>query len=214
MAKYVIVLFLFMGSFLTNKGQATCILCSQKLNFYLLPDFYTGVLSGFNGGYDLKCRKVMTNCGYYLGVKIGKNFSSFKFEGEVMWQRNTPHSFKVGSMFLDHISGNIQVLSLMANGFTDFYLKWPVRPFIGMGLGYAQTYGHWNGTLKNYMGNFFEIKEKMKFSFNKGGFAFQVIAGLKYIICLELEASLEYRYFDITNGLSNHKFGLAFTRIF
>ncbi len=219
MLKYLAIFVFLFSHIFSNISYSFCF---QNLAYHPLPGLYIGGIGGFNGGYDIKCENLSTQLGYYLGAKIGKKFSiklgnfipPLKVEEEFVWQRNPVNSLKVGTIQLHHVRGHIQIWSLMTNALLDFNCDFPVRPFIGGGLGYAQAWGHWSALLVDVGGDFFLIEKHIKSKFNKRGFAAQVIAGLKYLICPSLEVTLEYRFFNLRHHVSNHKLGLALTKLF
>jgi opacity protein-like surface antigen len=219
MLKYLMIYTLLFSHFLPNVGYSFCF---QNFSYKPLPGLYIGGMGGLNGGYDLKCETLLTDLGYYLGAKAGKRFfptlrpffPNLQVEEEFIWQRNPINTIKAGTFQLDHIRGHIQIWSLMTNILLDFNCDFPVRPFIGGGLGYAQAWGHWSAFLIDVNGDFFLIEKHIKSKLNKRGFAAQVIAGLKYFIYPNLEASLEYRFFNLKNHIANHKLGLALTKFF
>lgn len=221
MLKNLMIFIFFFSQLFVNVGHSFC-LQDFVYKYKPLPGLYIGGMGGFNGGYDLKCSGVSTNRGYYLGAKLGKKifpqignfFPHLRVEGEFVWQRNSVHSFKLGTIQLDHTRGHVQIWSLMTNLLLDLNCDFPVRPFLGGGVGYAQTLGHWSALLIEVNGDFFIIEKHIHSKFNKSGFATQVIAGLKYFICPNLEVSLEYRFFHLKSDVDNHKLGLNLTKFF
>jgi opacity protein-like surface antigen len=213
MNKYLIILTLFFGSFSTNNSYAFC------FGVYDYPPhqgIYMSAVGGFSGGFDLKCEDVSTNLGYYVGGKIGTTFSPIiRFEGECIFQRSNVGYVQTGTIQLSNVHGNINVWALMTNIVFNLNCEFPLIPFIGGGLGYGQANGHWKGSLVEMVGNHLSYEEHIKAKFNKQGFAWQVLAGLRYYLCQRWEASLEYRYLKIEERrVSNHKLGLALTRFF
>lgn len=196
------------------------------------PEVYVGGFGGINGGYDFRCKHIKTNRGYYAGIRVGNKFFSYiRLEGELAWQWNEVNSLNEGTIQFDHVRGDINVWSVMANGIFDFPFNCclPARPYLGGGIGYAYTSGHWSGSFtppaptvvaanpvpaNNTNENVFSSREHFKSNLHNGGFAWQVIAGLNFSVCYRIVISLEYRFFKAEGRISNHKFGLALAKNF
>jgi opacity protein-like surface antigen len=213
MTKYIAILILLMNACLVKQGQALCFLGSEIFPF---PGFYVGGMGGYSGGYDIKCEDVGTKLGFYVGAKVGtKLFQTIRVEGDFIWQRNAVEAEQSETTIqLTHVRGHIHIFSLMTNALIDFNCQFPVRPFIGAGIGYGQAYGHWRGILEEMEEYGLLIEEDIKSKVYKMGFAWQVIAGLKFFIMPGLEANVEYRFFEIQSHLCNHKLGVALTKFF
>lgn len=240
--KYLKMLFIFLTLLISSASHAFCF-----PKFYcLLPGMSIGVLGGINGGYDLRCKHVKTNRGYYAGMKIGQDlFYHLRVEGEVDWQWNEVNSIKNEPIQFDHARGDINIWSVMSNGIFDipFNCQLPARPYIGGGVGYAYSSGHWVGSfnktitpvanpitnnpvtnnaptvnattanVNNADGTVVTKRKHIRSRLHQGGFAWQIIAGLNFSVCY-VNIGLEYRYFKTEGFISNHKFGLALTNLF
>lgn len=217
MVKHLAILFLLTVYLFPNASQASCFF---GLDYQLMPGFYTGVVGGINGGYPLTCKRAKTNRGYYLGLKVGKKFFyNIRLEEEFTWQENQVNTLNKGTtttvQFTD-IKGNVNIWSLMTNGIFDFCFNCnlPGRPYLGAGIGYAYAEGRWSGNFTRNNDPLF-IEKHIRSSIHKGGFAWQIIAGLNFFICPRLSISLEYRFFDLeTSCIRNHKLGLTLTKFF
>lgn len=77
-----------------------------------------------------------------------------------------------------------------------------LKPFIGAGIGYAQSHG-----ARHHQYNTDETSSYGHRN-HRNGFAWQLIAGLAYPICDELDLSLEYRFFKTQeHRIYNNSFG-------
>lgn len=233
--KYLMVGFIFLNLLFSYGCYA---LCLPNLWYGLIPGIDVGAFGGINGGYDLRCRHVKTIRGYYAGLKIDKSlFCYLRLEEELAWQWNEVNSIKNATVQFDHMRGDINIWSLMTNGIFDipFNCRLPARPYVGGGVGYAYTSGNWVGsvsqnptinTANNAQANnavnpqtnlanetVCFTRRHIKSNIHKGGFAWQIIAGLNFPICC-FKIGLEYRYFKSQRDISNHKFGLALVKLF
>jgi OOP family OmpA-OmpF porin len=208
MTKYLILLIFSLSNYLSA-------FCLPGFDYQPIPGYYFGVLGGGSGGYEIDCHKVHTDLGYYVGAKLGTNIFSFlRVEGDAIWQENdVNHIVQTQSIQLRHLKGHVHLWSVMANALIDFNWDWPMRPFIGGGVGYGQAHGHWKGFRELTDANLMVIERRVKGSVNRNGFAWQIIAGLKFFIWPKFEANIEYRFFKL-ECVNNHKFGLALTRFF
>lgn len=232
--KYLLSIFILLSFLIPSSGFASFF---PGFDWRLIPGFSIGAIGGINGGYELECKHVKTNRGYYAGLKIDKNvFCCIRLEEEFCWQWNEVNSLKNQSIQLDHVRGRINIWSLMTNGIFDipFNCCLPARPYLGGGIGYAQANGHWKGRITpptvnnaaannavgnnagNVVNNGYEseiVSKCFKSKINKGGFAWQVIAGLNFSVCL-VTIGIEYRFFKTQDHISNHKLGLALSTLF
>ena len=113
------------------------------------------------------------------------------------------------------LKGSLNVSSVMFNALYDFHQfipisRFPIRPFIGGGVGGAfvqtKTYGQLNGVPGGYAGN-----ENVSIDDNKSAFAYQGIAGLTYQVRPNIAVDLTGRYFradrvvapSVTTGIAN-----------
>lgn len=194
MQKFFIVLALCFGILLSRNSFA---------------DPYLGVIGGGTAGYDLKNSSIDTSCGYYVGGRVGFSCLGFlRLEEELSYQRSNIHSFKKDGFNFSHVQGHVTFWSLMTNVLIDLDCPFIISPYFGGGAGFAHEKG--KGRVKLPFGKHQHIKEVI----HSDDFAWQILVGLKYCVCLGLEASLEYRYFKLQDVAANHKFGLAFTKFF
>lgn len=211
MKKYLAILIILL-LFSKSYGYSFCL---QPLNFSLKEGLYAGAMGGYSGGFDLKCRDVSTNLGYYVGGKIGKNFSPLlSLEEELIFQSSNMRAIKEGKFQLEHVHGYFNIWSFMTNALLNFNCDFPLRPYIGGGIGYAHADAHWCGSLIEVGPIETSFKRHIKANCNKGGFAWQVIVGLKFLTCLNWEVDLECRYLKLSDHVNNYKLGLALINFF
>jgi opacity protein-like surface antigen len=171
---------------------------------------YIGIMGGGNGRLDLKSPKAEAEYGYYVGGSIGFRFLSLlRIEEELSFQRSRIDSVEKREIHFHHVKGDIKVWSLMTNLFVDLDCPFFITPYFGGGIGYENTKGNWRGEWVEITHHI--QKHHTQEDFQKNGFAWQLIAGVKLPICLDVETGLEYRYFKIPDGSANHRFGLALT---
>ncbi len=169
---------------------------------------YVGIFGGAAADYDLKHSSIKANCGYYIGGKIGFTSCSFlRFEEEFSYQSSQVHSVAVHGIHLNHSHGEVEFWSLMSNALIDPKIPFIITPYFGGGIGYSRGSGKAKGSASGTSSHFTE-------KVHSNAFAWQGIVGLKYLVCLGFEASLEYRYFKISDVDANHKLGVALTKVF
>lgn len=189
--------------------------CLPQLQPEILSKIYLGGVGGISGGYDLKCKKFETSRGYYVGIKMGREFFfNWRLEEEATWQANSIHSLSFPSTIgqIDKVRGHINILSLMTNLFFDFNLPYPGSPYVGVGVGYAHISGSGSGIASQTNEDSF-LAKKFTSTIRKERLAWQLIAGLDFSIWGNLKAGFEYRFFK-SEDLNNHKIGLNFISFF
>lgn len=134
--------------------------------------------------------------GLFISPAIGYRFcNGLRLEGEFGYRYN--HLCRLNYCGTNyHVCGHLETFSGLANIYYDFPVCWYIKPYVGAGLGYA----HVNHRL--HIGNLCN-KEC------DDGFAWQVMAGLTYSICSNMDLSAEYRFFrnENFNHLQNHAIG-------
>ena len=117
--------------------------------------------------------------GFNVGARAGYQFGPWRLEGEYSYRQNGSN----GTAFGSRVSGTADTNSLMVNGIYDFNLGWPVSPHIGMGLGGASVNGNLNGPNVGYHSKTSDVV-----------FAYQAIAGVRYMVSPNLALDVDYRY--------------------
>lgn len=193
-------------------------------SFELKEDFYAGVLGGFSGGCEINC-DVGTNLGYYGGIFGGYQFEApyrfltpWRIEGEFSYRTGSLRSLQnMGTIQLEHVRGRMHIWSFLANIIVDINCDFPVRPYIGVGVGYALAHAYWSGVwTETITGTAITIRENVHRKMHKNGMAGQIIGGLRYLVCqcYGIEAGLEYRFFRIGGKICNHNLDLSITKFF
>ena len=131
------------------------------------------------GGLD---QSAEMDAGWLALIGVGNNYgNNFRTEFEVGYQRSS-----VDKVSGTSASGHMGALSFMGNVYYDFPVDWPVKPFVGVGLGGANV---WASNISPVIGS--------RVGGSDLGFAWQATAGLSYPINDRMDATLAYRYFDV-----------------
>ena len=122
------------------------------------------------------------DAGWLALIGVGNAYGNgFRTDIELGYQRSSVD--KVSGV---DASGHMGAGSLMANVYYDFAVDWPVRPFVGIGLGGARVNASGISPVNG-----------SRVGDNDIGFAWQATAGVAYAINDRLDATLAYRYFDV-----------------
>jgi opacity protein-like surface antigen len=119
------------------------------------------------------------NDGFNVGARAGYMFGPWRFEGEYSYRENGSNATVVGA----RVNGTLSSNTLMFNGIYDFQFGWPVTPHIGLGLGGATLDGNFNARSVGYRSRASDVV-----------FAYQAIAGVRYLINPTIALDLDYRY--------------------
>lgn len=77
--------------------------------------------------------------GFALGAAIGYAFNQYaRLEAELAYQKNDLDKAGVPGVSID-VSGDVEIFSIMANGYIDFANDTALTPFISAGLGFARV---------------------------------------------------------------------------
>jgi OmpA-OmpF porin, OOP family len=138
--------------------------------------------------------KLSSKQGYAGSVALGYYLNpNFRVEGQVGYLTNNLKDVKengssvIGTTKFD---GHLNTWTTMANVYYDVDADWALKPYVGLGLGLANTNAKIDGTLS---GSAFEIKK------SKSALAYQGIVGVKYAISEDVDLGLEYRYFNVNS---------------
>ncbi|MCY4593149.1 MAG: porin family protein [Alphaproteobacteria bacterium] len=88
--------------------------------------------------------------------------------------------------------GDLTTMSMMANGIYAFDASWSVRPYIGVGVGFAKHEVSVDDLIVTVDGAEYEFEDD---SSDDTVFAYQVMVGFAYPFSEQAEARLGYRYF-------------------
>lgn len=169
--KKIFCLFLLLAA-LTSKAEAH------------YTNYYYGISGGINWNrYDHNHFKYEMKNGFVGFINAGLNLCyDFRFEGEFSYRFNKIkhlHYKPLDKNIIDR--GKSQQWALIGNFIYDFKYFNRFTPFVGVGAGYAIQ----KISLSN---EFFD------FDHDKRGFAWQGIAGVKYLLCPNWELLFQYRY--------------------
>jgi opacity protein-like surface antigen len=134
--------------------------------------------------------------GYDVDAVIGYDFGRFRLEGEGAYKRAglrsiTSTGFDVdngtaGVQTTANIGGHVNVKSIMANGLLDLGHDQGVSFYAGGGVGYG------NAKLSDTVG-----AANPYYNDSHGGFAWQLIAGLRVPVSPGVDVGVKYRYFNL-----------------
>jgi opacity protein-like surface antigen len=158
-------------------------------------DSYLSGNVGWTLSNDLDIKDTNSNVVIKLPLKTGINvlgalgsrFDNIRFEGELGYQ--TKDIDLAGS------NGNLKILSLLANGYYDFYTE-GIQPYVTAGIGAGKV------TLSDF------FTEGNQFNWDSGvtKLAYQLGAGVAIPLNKSISIDARYRYFalnDVTNGNVN-----------
>jgi len=123
--------------------------------------------------------------GLAFGAALGYNFSRFRVEGEISYQKNDVDKIGAQGVFLD-ATGNARALSFSINGYYDFKNRSAFTPYISAGLGFAQV--EFNDLDISGLGFSGSSDEDTVF-------AYQIGIGVGYAVTEKVTIDVKYRYF-------------------
>lgn len=198
-----------MKKFILALAAVACLALVKTAPVAAEQGFYAGAFAGANFLQTNKRHHVDVDfdTGYAVGLIGGYSWcNGLRAEGEITYRYNKLKSVK----FFDerfHVKGHLHSWSYMVNGFYDFQIGscWNIVPYIGAGIGYS------NQELKlGHRGSSSSSDETRRHHGKKNGFAWQVLAGLTYVIDCHWDASLEYIFHrGRANNIYDHSLGLA-----
>lgn len=219
MKKYTYLL-LLVAYFVISSGNASCFYLDE---FSLYKE--RGPYLGFMGGMvildksSLVKRGQKSNPGYYIGGYLGYRLpGQCRVEAEISYQQ-TGKCIAAFSYYEDFglsvLSGNaiVKSWSYIANGIYEIDIPFPLKPYVGLGIGYAQTKIEWKDESKyNFLWGEHGSPEPKD---RKGDWcAFQPIIGCEYQITKYIKTGIDYRFLFIGQNLRTHKVGLTLASVF
>ncbi len=142
------------------------------------------------------------NNGYDLDLIGGYDFGYIRVEGELAWKRSSHSDYTDGDVSID-ADGETDVRSIMINGLGDFGTdKWSF--YAGGGAGFARVRNQID--LSDSPQQLFDDD----FTLRDSGFAWQLIAGVRYSVNEIIDIGLKYRYFD-TSDMDDDDLDFDFT---
>jgi OOP family OmpA-OmpF porin len=137
--------------------------------------------------------------GFNVGGAIGMRFlEHFRGELEYMYRENEVDNFAIQGG-PSGASGDVDVMTVMANVYFEYDLDIGVVPYVGFGIGWAQLHLE----AKNS-----EFPERSRFDSSDSVFAYNLLVGGSYPMNEVVDLSLGYRYLgttdsEVNNSLSN-----------
>jgi opacity protein-like surface antigen len=123
-----------------------------------------------------------------LNAFIGRKFSSFRVEAEVLSTNNSLREAMLTFLSVPVLnskitSGNVANFSVMLNGYYDPEIGSAVKPFIGAGIGYSFT----SSSVRSVP---FPLES------STSGFSFQIKVGAAYTLFDRTDIYAQYRYLN------------------
>jgi opacity protein-like surface antigen len=124
---------------------------------------------------------------------VGRKFSNFRAEGEVLYTNN---ALKNGTLPLPSLSapmnissgdlnGNVSNLAIMLNGYYDITTGSAFKPFLGVGIGYSSTNLNASTPTTN-----------VALKGSSSGLVYQVKVGASYSVSEKTDLYLQYRHIN------------------
>lgn len=128
-----------------------------------------------------------------IGMNLGQYVKGFRAEVEVSFRANDINGTFQSQTSLANTSGVIDAdtstLAVMANVWYDINIDPVIRPYVGGGIGWARVAA--NGTLYATTPT-----TGVRFDDDSNGFAWQIGAGVNFVVTEDAVFSVGYRYFD------------------
>ncbi len=125
--------------------------------------------------------------GFNITGAVGYDIGQIRVEGEIGYRRVEMDS-ATGFGFFAPIDGEVSTLTFMANGYYDFEINSPLTPYVGFGLGLANT----------------DIEFVIPFFGTVGGsetdIAYQFMVGAGYEIAPNIILTGGYRFLGIADS--------------
>ena len=156
-------------------------------NYYLSANFGVAMLSDFNSTDSNPATSnatIETNRGNVVGAALGYDFGYTRLEGELSYQYNSVEQAITASGAVD-LAEAVDSLAFLVNGYWDFTNDTPWTSFISFGLGAVVVNVDDN---TRYLGNDYDTV-----------FAYQVGAGIGYVVNNDVTIECRYRYLATTD---------------
>lgn len=196
-------------------------------------DLYLSVFGGANFLADDSADEAGTNnltgfasdadTGFILGGAIGTHLDKWqkglRVELEASYRRNDLG----GNWYTDAdvptttdttggpIDGNMSTFAIMANIWYDIDVGSKVRPYVGLGAGWARSHAD-AVFVTTFQNGSPSTGTHSNTSFDNSGFAWQLGVGVNYEVMPDVDVGVGYRYFDGPN-ISNFFDGQSFTKL-
>ncbi len=201
--KKILLLTILFAAFLVPQ----CVKAVDMEGFYVgatgAADFLSNTGRGHrhsgSGDYSGRRNRNRYDTGFFGAIDLGYRWcSGLRLEAEVAYrynrQRRNRHNSYTDYGFRNR-RGHRDVWAAMVNVLYDINMCWCVEPYVGVGLGYAHVRNerhHSNFTTGGYGNN-----RNRK---NDNDFAWQVIAGIAYPVCDNIDLAVEYRFFNAVSS--------------
>lgn len=157
---------------------------SGNIGLSLLTDSDTSIPGAFNS-------EVSADPGFSIGGALGYDFGTFRFEGEIAYRNNDVDDANVVGFGTVTLTGDVQSVSFMANGYYDFHSGTsPFIPYLGLGIGFSNITSDITAPALTP----FALVDDSAIVF-----AYQFMAGIGYQINPNTVFTLDYRYFSTTD---------------
>lgn len=204
-------------AFLLNNDGCGCFPQGLYLSAFGAADFpsdshHSHKHSSSSGSGHFNRHEKGLDTGYFVAGAVGYRLcEGWRGEVEGGYHHNSRKKHHHDSSSSDHFNnrrrhGDVNTWSVMFNGYYDIQTCWCVKPFVGVGIGYADSehkrHGRHHGSSSSSNGCDTCVGSSSSHHHrkhhDKNGFAWQLIAGVAYPICDCWEVSLQYRYFNPT----------------
>lgn len=161
--------------------------------------FYVGATGAANFANSTKRHRGKYDTGFFGALDLGYRWcNGFHLEAEVAYRynerkhHNRHHRHSESRRHHRH-HGHRDVWAAMVNVLYDINMCWCVEPYVGVGIGYAHV-------RDDHDSRHFNRRRHHHHNRDNNAFAWQVIAGVAYPICDNVDLAIEYRFFDTTNS--------------
>lgn len=139
--------------------------------------------------------------GWNIGAALGYRYNNWRVELEGSYMQhsanNTWFGFNLNNAFFGNFhTRNLDIVTVLLNGYYDFDMGNNFVPYVGLGLGWGQTQTRWNFGFANVVNPFAA-------SWTRNGFAFQGVLGLDYKVTDNVRIGVSYHAVGLANGNNN-----------
>lgn len=209
--KKIVLLTILFAAFLVPE----CVKAVDMEGFYVgatgAADFLSNTRHGHRHGYGRGRgnREGRYDTGFFGAIDLGYRWcNGLHLEAEVAYRYNRQRKEHRHNRYSDFSGfsnrrnhrGHRDVWAAMVNVLYDINMCWCVEPYVGFGLGYAHVRNNRRHT--TFFNDYAAGASASSSSFSRrrhrddNAFAWQVIAGIAYPICDNIDVAVEYRFFD------------------
>ncbi|WP_419176871.1 outer membrane protein [Desulfosediminicola sp.] len=171
-------------NFAVSDAEAAKLYVSGHLGAAFADDSDWGIPSELDKGMSIAFEY---DAGWSGLAAVGYEFEKFRFEAEFGYQGNGLDAISLthnGESRSQSMSGDLNLLTLMVNGYYSFINSSKFTPYVTMGLGAAYV----------EMKDLVPSSSEDKMNFYDTVFAYQFGAGVEYGVSEQLFLDLRYRY--------------------